>query len=95
MWCHVAAKTHYELFLKVTPAAAVLLSLAFSLPSRLKIYVFVHGFTFQKGGVHLLDSVLLLGIIRYCNLTSVEQQASQSGFKQLAPLLSFSTLVTK
>ena len=72
-----------------------MLSFAFSMPSRLKIYVFVHGFPFQKVAVPLLGSVLLLGIIRYCNLTSVEQQASQSGFKQLAPLLSFSTLVTK
>ena len=33
----------------MTPAAAVLLSFAFSVPSLLKLYVFAHGFTSQKG----------------------------------------------
>ena len=47
----------------MTPAAVVLLSFTFSVPSLLKIYVFAHGF--KKGGVHLLSRALLLGIIRY------------------------------
>ena len=51
---------------KVMPAAVILLSFAFSMPSLLKIYGFAHGFTSQKEGVHLLGSVLLLGNIRYC-----------------------------
>ena len=41
----------------MTPAAAVLLSFAFSVLSLLKIYVFVYGFTSEKGGC---------ASIRYC-----------------------------
>ena len=86
MWCHILQlKKHYELFLN-TPATAVLLSFAFSVHSLLKIYVFAHGFTSQKGGVSLLGSVLLLGSIQYLNYAGYITQITR--YVDLKPLFS-------
>ena len=62
------------------------------------VHSYIHT-VFNLLSVHALISVhhfFISRIHNYCNLTSVEQlQISPSGVKQLAPLFSCSTLVTK